>query len=593
MNQTIRKWLTSVSTLLRFGLKRFPEAIVMAILTALSLIVLNHEMYESIPEKLALIFGLGFAAFLVKSVVLERFKDRPWSRSVSTHLIIIISVILLLTGYYFLLPDELGNEDSARYAVIFASLILAFLATPYAFRREHFEKYITTVVFRLAITYLFAYILLLGLLAIIGTIDLLFDTMLIDLILFDIAIVIQIVFAPIFFLAYLPKYEEDMGSMEYVSFFRIFINGIILPILAAYTIVLIVYFLSILFVLEWPRGVVSTQVLALALVSTLILFVIRPIRDSNRWLGFFVRWFPPIMLPMLIMMYVSVFIRINEYGVTESRYMVVAIGIWVTIVMLYWTVDRYVRNIWLPLTLMIFLLVTVISPFNVFATSVDSQNNRLEEILNRYQMIVSGKLIRQTATNKKTMTKKDREEVIAIFDYFQQNHTLKEIRVLPSSFKAKQANDYLGFEINVWDYDEVPTKQSINIKVFNYYAGEPLFTNISEYDYIAEFNDYEVNSEQIHEAEGIRISYNKNKQVISISKDNQIIQTIDVQALVMQIYDKYKQSTNVTAQQLTVIEENERVKSKIQFQTINGEVGATLKDLKISYSDLTLLIDLK
>ena len=67
---------------------------------------------------------------------------------------------------------------------------------------------------------------------------------------------------------------------------------------------------------------------------------ITPILDKNKWAYRFKHWFPKFILPILIMMFISIGIRIRQYGVTENRYFVIILGLWVLGIMLYFTFTK-------------------------------------------------------------------------------------------------------------------------------------------------------------------------------------------------------------------------------------------------------------
>ena len=52
------------------------------------------------------------------------------------------------------------------------------------------------------------------------------------------------------------------------------------------------------------------------------------------------RYFPKAILPLIVMMFISIGIRINAYGLTENRYYVVALGIWAFLVMIYFAFGK-------------------------------------------------------------------------------------------------------------------------------------------------------------------------------------------------------------------------------------------------------------
>ena len=83
----------------------------------------------------------------------------------------------------------------------------------------------------------------------------------------------------------------------------------------------------------------------------MVLFLITPIYKENKWSRSFSKWFPRVVLPVLIMMFVSMGIRIRAYGFTENRYYVLILGLWIFAMMAYLSITKNKKNILLLISL--------------------------------------------------------------------------------------------------------------------------------------------------------------------------------------------------------------------------------------------------
>src|SRR5690606_32311453 len=151
---------------------------------------------------------------------------------------------------------------------------------------------------------------------------------------------------------------------DYSIVLKVLLLYIVIPLLTAYTAILYIYFIKIIISWEWPIGLVSHLVLWYALIVTAVLFLITPMRDENKWANIFSKWMPIIILPILIMMFISMGIRINAYGVTENRYYVVVMGLWIFGIMVYYSLVKKPLNILLPTTLAVIALLSVLGPLS-------------------------------------------------------------------------------------------------------------------------------------------------------------------------------------------------------------------------------------
>lgn len=98
--------------------------------------------------------------------------------------------------------------------------------------------------------------------------------------------------------------------------------------------ILYIYFIQSLVTLEWPKGTVSHLVLWYSAFSAVVLFLLYPLVQENKYIRLFFTWFPKLALPAILVMFAAIGIRIHAYGVTENRYFVVALGLWVFVMLL-------------------------------------------------------------------------------------------------------------------------------------------------------------------------------------------------------------------------------------------------------------------
>ncbi|HEY8803886.1 MAG TPA: DUF4153 domain-containing protein, partial [Clostridium sp.] len=278
-------------------------------------------------------------------------------------------------------------------------------------------------------------------------------------------------------------------------------------------------------------GIVSNLVLWYSVIVTILLFLITPIREKVRVANEFLKFAPKIILPLLIMMFISIGIRINAYGVTEKRYFVVILALWAFFIMLYFCFTKKLRNIIIPVTLSIVTLISVFGPLSSYSISKMSQNNRLERILIKNNMIKDGKL--QSSTDSSI---KDREEVVSILEYFNRYHSLRDVRHLPGNFKLDDVNKVLGLSDN--PSDSSPDKS------FNFIR-KPSDRNIDikGYDYLIDMKN--INSIRSTSNSALDVSYNSESETIKINYDSKEVYSKSLKSFVKTLADKYAASSKV------------------------------------------------
>ena len=117
-----------------------------------------------------------------------------------------------------------------------------------------------------------------------------------------------------------------MTGFEYSKVVKALLSFIVLPLITVYTAILYLYFAKILITRQWPVGMVSHLVLWYSLVTIFVSFITYPMRNINRWIKNFLVLIPKFIIPLLIMMFVAIGIRIAAYKqkslfCTNNRYL--------------------------------------------------------------------------------------------------------------------------------------------------------------------------------------------------------------------------------------------------------------------------------
>ena len=96
---------------------------------------------------------------------------------------------------------------------------------------------------------------------------------------------------------------------------------VLLPLVGIYLVILYAYGLKILFQWNWPQGWVSQLVLWYSVVSILSILLLWPLREKadSGWIKSFTSWFFRLLIPLLVMLFLAIFERIGDYGLTVNR----------------------------------------------------------------------------------------------------------------------------------------------------------------------------------------------------------------------------------------------------------------------------------
>ena len=568
MMTKITRLIKSFIIKLTTSTKRFPEPLLFAVAAVVTAILINHSNFSySDPlreplNRITMVLALGVPLFLSIRVIIERITLK-----ISNKLLLFLSGILVLIGYYLFALKELDTISIIRYSAVSISLYVAFTFIPYLIKRDKYELYVVKLLTNLFITYLYSIVLYLGLIAMLYTVDQLFAVNVSSKLYFDIFLIVAGVFAPAYFLADIPSRDEELLIEDYPKVLRVLLQFIVMPLLVAYSTILYVYFGKILITREWPQGMVSHLVLWFSIISAIIIFFVYQLRDKNQWTKLFAQHFPKWVLPLLMMMFVAIGIRVKAYGITENRYFVIIVGLWVLGSMMYLSFAKKKSNIVLAISVAIIAIVSVFGPLSAFTLSRYSQNNRFEALLRQNDMLQSGAIVKPA----EQLPEKTKQEISSIVSYFSYKHKLNQLDYLPEDFTLEKMEELFGFRL----YDGIDNQR----KYFYMYASDnQSIMNINDYDlysYLSFYRNSDIRA--IGQGGEYSVKFNQSNDMLELMKGTEIIYTKNMTEIADSLY-KYSGKQNLTMEELMVEDIQQDMKVLYLFKNISGfENGGVLK----------------
>lgn len=562
---TIRNNLISLYT----SLKRFPVSISVTTSAAVLMIILNHisaslnQHTMDVLTRIIMILLLGYPIFLCSKLLWERhIKENK--DPLFLQILIQISGMLVLIFYYFVLLPDFGMISISRYAAVTLASYLSFLFIPYFYEREAFELYTVRILVRFFTTALYSAVLFAGLSAILFTINKLLGVSFSDKLYFDLFLGVAAIFAPWFFMAGIPEKGQTFLQDTYPKLLKILFLYIIMPLLAIYGVILYIYFAKVLITRQWPIGLVAHLVLWYSVISTIVIFFVTPFLQENKWVKGFSSWYPRFILPILVVMFVSIGIRIQAYGITENRYFVVVLGLWVTGSMIYLCLTKTKRNMPLLVSLALIILLSVFGPWSSYNLSVWSQNHRLEGILAKYDRLQNGKL----HSSSKTVGQKDEDEINQILSYFSNTHKVSDITSFPKNFKLEQTKKLIGFEYRTPSTISATSTDQTFFMYSSYAQGKVI--NIKGYD--AYFDLKANGSNQTLTNTGLEVKYDFASMKLQLYLDGKSVYEKQLSSFGKQLFDKYgpRNEENLTPEDMSFVEENDKIRIKLILLSVNG-----------------------
>lgn len=432
--------------------KRFPIAVFSLASETVLIWYLIHLDTDPSNNFLKIIFIL--AVSIVAGISVEFIIER-FDRSAKFKLIAYASTLVLVALYSLIIwpSPEIDYLVGTRTVVTVFALICAALYIPSYKKAFEFNLVALTAFKAMFTSVLYALVLFLGLIATIASIDLL---------LFNIdekfygytAALVWLFFMINYFLSLLPDFNSEdekaiAHRLEQTSFPKlllILISYIAVPLVAIYSLVLVSYIGKIIITFVWPIGQLGPMVLAYS-IAGIVVYVLAS-NLENAFAKAYQKFFPMIWIPIVVTQLISITIRLNAYGITESRYYLALFGLYSLGMAIYLSLRPVVNNQKIALIAMIVALVSIIPPVDAFTISRWSQKTRLESILTDANILVDGEIVKDENASIEV-----RKETTSILEYMERRNYLSDLTWLESDFDLwKDFKDTFGFDL-AYSYD--------------------------------------------------------------------------------------------------------------------------------------------
>lgn len=492
-----------------------------------------YLVHNSADEDLILKINFSIAVFLGFALILRALYLKYDTYNKNLHYIYLAICLALSTGYYFTIDPDVEWTIIRTLIILFIQGLI-FISLPFVKDDETSEHFTNKAAGRLIISGVFYGITFGGVAGILFALEELFGINISDEIYEDAAIILATTFLPMLWLYGLNYKTQPFKSKLY----KVLLSFVCIPLLFVYTAVVYGFIIKIVFDgFVMPSSTIGHLVLWYSFVSIIVTYLARPYQD-NSLTKFFYRWYPLMSVLPIVIMFIAIFMRINQYAITINRYYLLLGGIWLALLFGYLIYIRFTNrkrsNIIITLSLALFALISILEPISVNTIAVNSQLKRLHNTLSPY--MESGTI------DVSEMKKDDIMQAQDILHYLDWNHDGYNIKYDNQqtfegniSFLTKEeVNDILRLEIDRSSFigdDEryyyadmrhrdgiIPPieldgyKYLLNFSAFDFNNGDPY-----------QFNEYELQISDITDADD-RIT----GSIILIFKEGQLIEEINL-----------------------------------------------------------------
>lgn len=552
--------------------------------------------------KLIIVAALGLPLFISLTVFSER---RNLSRAISIGLQ--VAGVALLLGYYLSLPENLESAQSHFIRFALLNLGLHFLVSVLPFvgkgQTEVFWRFNHRLFLRFLTAAVYSVALYAGLAIAMAAVDNLFGVDIAVRRYMQLWVIIAGTFNTWLFLAGVPRdYDQLAGEKPDSRGLLLFSRYILLPLVVLYYAILLAFTIKILITWSWPKGWVSNLVLWYSAVGILSLLLLHQYKDKAdyRWIQIFSRWFFRALVPMIVLLFFAIARRISDYGVTEGRYLVVAMAIGLLVVACYFIISKTKDIRIIPAVLCILAFLSAYGPWSSFAISRWSQMGRLETYMTDSGYLKDGVL--QSGLGEGTF--EQRKEMSNIVNYLGEFHGVETFaRWLPKekidslatkgNFAAvKEITQTFGFEF------VGPYMSEAMVHSYDFHADQSQALATEPYDYFIDLDkrfDFKMKRKVLLGEQRCDIYYDRDLLTLHVDliEDSATV----VSSAVLSLRDPLTEiafahtSDTLPIDLLTFQFSNDDIDAKAVLVDINGQKEND--SITVSYSNTKLFLRLK
>lgn len=558
---------------------RFPLSIICAIAASCLTVYLDLYKLEHENTLNGIIFtlSLGLPLFLA----LQLFSENYARNKVQKIFFILFGVILILL-YGISFPYQNRVSDSI-YFVRYFSLSICFHTlislAPFILKSNSnaFWQFNKIIFLRIFSSLLFSSIFYLGLCGAIATIDSLFTIKISFSVYYQIWILVIGIFNTFLILTGIPKKISYLkNNYDYPKSLQILTKYILAPLVIIYFLILIIYETKMLLTWTLPKGDVSTPIVVFFGISLLTKLLLHPqsLNTKNPTVRKFINFIHLSFIPNTIMLWLAIYVRIHNYGITINRYLLIALAIIASLFTFYFNFSRRKKIEFIPFTIVPLSLLILYGPWSAFTLSRMSQfeilKNQFKE-LNLYQNQHV-----QPLTNISNISSKQNRTIRNVSKYLINNHGISSMQPffkqsLKNKLKNKYTSNHQAFELITTKLLKLPNSthkllKESKFRTFSANTNHERALEVRGYEYILQKYYYlkhkKNKKEFIKNHPNIFIEWisSQNKLSVVDKTKKQALISIDLNQFLYEKDIKYKMSQHkIPVKEMTIANKNAKI----------------------------------
>lgn len=504
------------------------------------------EVLTSVDWAIPMLFTcfLAVPLFISAHLVAER---RQWTTP--TKVAALAGVLALLVLYFFSVGFELVQRDYYRFGMFFvcAHLLVSFAPFIGYYQTNGFWHYNKTLLAQLFGATLYAGTLFVGIIIAVETVRFLFGSFaqtLVGSLEMYIFVIIFLFLHPLFFLYGIPdRLDTFQAQTTYPRGVKVFTQYVLLPLVVVYLLILYVYSGKILVQWQLPEGGVAYLVMAFSVAGVLALLLVYPLRESTeeRWIRLFTKSFYLALFPLIVLLFIAIYRRIHDYGITENRYLVAALAIWLAAISMYFLVSKREDIRWIPVSLFVFGFLMAIGPWSIFSVSRRDQLQRFSALLRENTLLDDSGMF----SGKGAVSEEEYDQLISGIRFFRDRRESNALRSFFSTLPPDSDNFTLAQSMEK-QIQKINQKEGNSVTASNetlsYYlntTGNEISVNIEGFGILS---TVEIYGNQSYEYDKWKIKSTNYGALLRVLNGTNEVTTWDIGARLSQLYDQYEAS---------------------------------------------------
>ncbi len=342
-------------------------------------------------EQVQLYLLLGFFASLAATLFAEGREWPAWRRLLLSAAALGLAVLIAYTG-----PAGRDLYESPAFLFMGPGLVLLMIVAPflrrgaknYAIWEFNFRCW-TSAAFGLVV----ALVIALGGMAFLGALEELFGLNISGKYYGDVWIVSMSVLWPWQTLAGVPGGFKETQTDNTPRWAEYLISWLLIPLALLYMALLYLFAAKIVFQWGLPRGQVGWLVGGFAGYGLAVWHAAYPLRETgNHLVRTYFRFFHVALFLPVLLLAVGTAARVAEYGVTEKRYGLLVITVWLAGIATYGVWKRAPRLSIAPVSFAVLLILATFGPWGASAVSIRSQLGQLQALLAEAGIFAEGQI---------------------------------------------------------------------------------------------------------------------------------------------------------------------------------------------------------